>query len=255
MCGAGERLLRRLAVAVLVFERQVVGQFLMDADRGCSQRFVGVDHNRQILVFDFDALGRVLREMLGLGHHHSHRLADKAHPAVRQSGPERNPHRAAADAFEERQHRRGLPVNRDDVGAGDDVQHALRLARLCRIDPHDFRMRAVGAEEVRSDLSVEVVIGGVAAAAGDQPEVFPPAPELMLCQFRIPNGRSKRSTRIAAISSCHPGESGNPATTGAYWAPRSAFAKASADRGFTRRSLVRKRVAGTTPNAWRYPIR
>ena len=189
----GECLLGAGAVAVFVFEAQVVGHLVVDAWRRCLQRLVRIDHDRQILVFDLDLLGGVLREVLGLRDDNGHRLADEAHAPVRQARTKRNAHRAAADTLEERENRRRLPAGRNDVGAGDDVEHALRLARLGGVDPHDLPMRAVGAQEVRRDLSVEMMIGGVAAAAGDQPLVLPAAPELMLCQFRIPNWFVMRS--------------------------------------------------------------
>jgi hypothetical protein len=48
-------------------------------------------------------------------------------------------------------------------------------------------VRAIGTQEMRRDLSMEMMIGGVTALAGDKPLIFPAAPELMLCQFRIPN--------------------------------------------------------------------
>jgi hypothetical protein len=49
-------------------------------------------------------------------------------------------------------------------------------------------MRAVSAQEMRRDLSVKMMIGGVTALAGDEPLVLAAAPELMLGQFQIPNG-------------------------------------------------------------------
>ena len=189
----GERLLGAGAVAVFVFEAQVVGHLVVDARRRCLQRFARIDDDRQILVFDLDLLGGVLREVLGLRDDNGHRLADESHAPVRQARTKRNAHRAAADALEERENRRRLPARRNDVGAGDDVEHALALARLGGVDPHDLPMCAVGAQEVRRDLSVKMMIGGVAALAGDQPLVLPAAPELMLCQFRIPKSPMMRN--------------------------------------------------------------
>ncbi len=200
----GKRLLRAGAVAVLVLEAQVVGHLLVHAGRRRLQRLARIHHDWQVLVFDLDGLGRILREVLGLRDDDRHRLADEAHALVRQGRTERDPHRAAADALEERQHRRGLPAGRDDVGAGDDVQHALALARLRGVDSHDPGVRAVGAQEMRRDLSVEMMIGGVTALAGDEPLIFPAAPELMLCQFRIPNWFSDEDGRIATIQPSSP---------------------------------------------------
>ena len=79
------------------------------------------------------------------------------------------------------------------------------LLRASRgVDPHDPGVRAVGAQEMRRDLSVEMMIGGVTALAGDEPLIFPAAPELMLCQFRIPNWFSDEDGRIATIQPSSP---------------------------------------------------
>ena len=197
--GLGERLLDRILAAVLVFEAEVVRHVVVDARRAGFQRGGGIDHHRQVLVFDDDLFRGVLREVLGLRDHHDDRLADEAHLAVREARPERHAHRTAADALEERQHRRRLPAGRDDVLAGHDVEHALGLARLGGVDAHDPGVRPVGAQEMRRRLAVQMVIVGVAALAGDQPLVLPAALELMLSQCRIP-GSVMGWRRIAAIA-------------------------------------------------------
>ena len=164
----------------------------------------------------------------------SHRLADEAHAFMGQPRTERNAHRAAADALEEGQDRRRLPPGRDDVCAGDDVKHTLALARLGDVDLYDLGVRAVGAQKVRGDLPVQIMIVGVTALTGNEPLVFPAAPELMLCQCRIPNWFSDEDGRIATIQPsspsfrgpiarrrrsllCRPREGGDPSRNNFDW--------------------------------------
>ena len=185
MRGAGKSLLGALPVAVFVIQRQVVGQFVVDAGGARSDALRRLDDDRQILVFDLDEFGGILGEMLGLRDDQRHRLTHETNAVVREASPERHAKRAAADAFEERQHRRRLPPGRDHVGAGHDVQDTRLLSRRRDIDLHDPGVRPVGAQEVRRGLTVDVVVGRVPPAAGHQPEVFTTPFELMFGQSRI----------------------------------------------------------------------
>ena len=173
-------------IAVFIVERQIVGQLLVQADGAVSDRLAGLDHDRQVLVFDLDELGRVLRQGLGLRDHQRHGLADEADAAVRQRGAKRDAQRAAADPLEERHRRRALPAGGDGIVGRHDIEDAGQLARLVGVDPQDFRMRAIGAQEMPRDLALDVVIGGVSTPACDQSDVFPTAPELILWQMRFP---------------------------------------------------------------------
>ena len=87
--------------------------------------------------------------------------------------------RAAADTLEKRHRGGALPAGRDNVGPGHDVEDAGQPARVLGVDPEDAGMRAVGTEEMGRDLAVDVIVGRVSALAGEQTEVFAPAPELM----------------------------------------------------------------------------
>ena len=144
---------------------------------------LAVTDDRQVLVFDRDQLGRVLRDGFGLGDDQRDRLADEAHPLDAQarcgtapaaSEPPTPLKNAIAGAPFHPVATRSAPVRMSST--------PRQLLRCLDVDPHDLGMRAVGAEEMAGDLAVEMVIGGVAAPAGDQPKVFPAAPELMLRQ-------------------------------------------------------------------------
>ena len=186
MRGLGKSFFGAPPIAVFIVERQVVGQFVVQADGAVRDGLADLDHHRQVLVCDLDELGRVLRQGLGLRDHQSHGFADKPDAAVRQRGAKRDAQRAAADPFEERHRRRALPAGGDGILGGHDGEDAGQLARLFGVDAQDFRVRAIGAQEVPGDLPLDVVIGCVSTPACDQSGVFPTTPELILWQMRFP---------------------------------------------------------------------
>ena len=77
-------------VAVLVVERQIVGQFVMHTDGAVGDGIAGRDQRRQVFVVDLDQLGGVLGDVLRLRDDQRHRLTDKADALMREPGPERN---------------------------------------------------------------------------------------------------------------------------------------------------------------------
>ena len=118
--------------------------------------------------------------MLGLRDDQHDRLADEADAVVREPG--RNGTRTELPP---------TPLKNDSTGG---VFHPVAtrsapvtisstpgsFARRRRVDPHDLGMRPVGAQKVRRGLPIECVIGGVAAPAGDEPQVLPAPSELMV---------------------------------------------------------------------------
>ena len=180
--GLRKSRLGAVAVAVLVVERQIVRQFLMQSDGAVRDGGARIDENRQILIFDRDEFGRVLRDILRLRDHQHHRLADEPHAPNRKTGAERNAKRAAADTFEEGGRRGALPSGGNEILAGQDIEDAGQFPRLFDVDLHDLGVRPVGAEEMARDLSAEFVVGCITALARDQSKVFPAAPELMFGQ-------------------------------------------------------------------------
>ena len=73
-----------LAIAVLVFERQIAGHLVVNAHRARGAGIGGFDQHRQVLVVHLDQFGGILRHVLGLGDDHRDRLADEADAFVRQ---------------------------------------------------------------------------------------------------------------------------------------------------------------------------
>ena len=167
-------------IAVFIVERQVVGHVLVQRDGAVSDSLAGLDHDRQVFVFDLDELGRVLGEGVRLRDNQSDGLADKTDAAMRQRGAKRDAQRAAADPFEEGCRGRSLPARGDGIGCGHDVQDAGQSACRLGVDPQDFCVRTIGAQEMTRNLAADVVIGCVSTPACDQSDVFPTALELML---------------------------------------------------------------------------
>jgi hypothetical protein len=171
-------------IAVFIVQCQVVRQFLVQADGAVRDRLAGLDHDRQVFVFDPDELGRVLRQRLRESDHERHGFADKTDTAMRQPSAKRDAQRAAADPFEEGRRRRSLPARGDGVGRRHHIQDTGQLARLVGVDAQDFCMRAIGAQEMPTNLAADVVIGCVATPARDQSKVFATAPELIFRQMQ-----------------------------------------------------------------------
>ena len=147
----------------------------MQGDRLIGSRIGRFDDDRQVFVFDLDQLGGVLRLIFRLGDDQSHRLADEANAFMRQRRPERIAQRAAADALEESHCRRALPPGCDDIGAGEDTENAVSLARGFGIDPDDLGVGPIRPQEICKRLSSDVVIGRVLSTPGQQPVILPAA--------------------------------------------------------------------------------
>ena len=82
----GKSRLGGLPVAVLVVERQIVGQFVMHTDGAFGDGIARRDQRRQIFVFDRDELGGVLSDVFRLRDDQRHRLADIADALMREPG-------------------------------------------------------------------------------------------------------------------------------------------------------------------------
>jgi len=188
----GKPRLRARPIAIFIVERQVVRQVLVQANGTVSHRLVGLDHDRQVFVFNLDELGRVLRQGLRLRDHQRHGLANEADAVTRQRAAKRDAERAATDPPEERRRRRALPTRGNGIVSRHDIQDAGQRACLVGVDPQDFRMRAIGAHEVPRNLAADIVIGCVSTPACDQSNVFATAPELILRQARFPMRSWKR---------------------------------------------------------------
>ncbi len=177
--GLGERRVHGLLAAGLVVEGQVAGRFLVQLRRAGRERLLGRDHVRQVAVLDLHQLGRVLRRLRRLRHHHRQRVADVAHLARRQHRPGRLDDVIAAAPGEIHDHEILGVAGGDRVGAGVDALHARVRRGFRGVDRNDLCVRAVRAHERGVEAPGQVPVGGVLAGAGDQPRVLDPAAEMV----------------------------------------------------------------------------
>ena len=136
------------------------------------------DHGRQHLVLDDDPGGGILGQVTVLGDHHDDRLADVVDHAVGQRVPgPRGVQRRVRD-----QHRQRLGGRALQVLVGVDRHHALDVQRLGDVDVADPGVRVRRPDERRLESAgADADVVGVAAVAGDQPQVLDPADGLRRC--------------------------------------------------------------------------
>ena len=79
MRGAGERRVDLGGVAIVIVERDVVGDVVVELRRAGLGRFLGIGHRRQRIDIEFDGFGGVARLRQRLGDHEGHGIADIAH--------------------------------------------------------------------------------------------------------------------------------------------------------------------------------
>ena len=130
----------------------------------------GVDDRRQLLVFDGDQLGGVLRRERRFGDDHGDRLADMHHPLARERRPNRHDQFLAGTADDRR-----LAADTADalhIVSGEHADHAGRRPRRLGIDARDAGEGVRRAHEMGKNLVRQRHIGDVAAAPADQSVVF-----------------------------------------------------------------------------------
>ena len=175
MRGVGERRLDRRERTVLVFHGEVARHVRVQYRRAGRERCLRVDHSRQIAIVDHNALGAVLGRGLVLRDNKGHRLAHEAHALVRQCMAMRQLEGAPALALHEHDRRRCLEGGLDDVGTGQNSEHARHRQRRAGVDRNDFGMGVVAAQEPTMRLPFEVPVGGVFALPRYESKILAPA--------------------------------------------------------------------------------
>ena len=180
MRGARERRFRRLRVAELRIDEDVVFDFVPERRRAGPHRVFRMQHEWQFLVAHLHRFGGIRRLRLGFRHHHGDRLADMARSVRGQQQMRADENRAAARRGElhvefglrHRIVRNGLEIVGYAIGAGEHPKHARHRVGPRRIDGDDARMRIGRAHHHRISLPVEREVVGKAALAGDEPRVL-----------------------------------------------------------------------------------
>ena len=140
--------------------------FRPDAGRVIRQRFLGFEHERQFLVYDFDQVQRRLGDITVGGRNRRDRIAHATHRIVEDIAPvngrvldrvvvlppSRNTSRAPDDGA-------GL--------VGDHVEHAGQGQSRGNVDGGNARMRMRAAQHPRVDHAGQFDVPGVLRRAGD----------------------------------------------------------------------------------------
>ena len=172
----------------LVLDRQAVvaGRLLVQLRRIGLAGVLGVDHDRQRVVVDDDAVGGVTGQGGRIGDHDCNQLADHPHLAVGQDRP------LGLLGVAERVRGAGNACFEPQRVVGEDVDHAGHRCGRRGVDAADHGVRVRRAQEGRVGHVGQLDVVDVPALAGDQRRVF-------LAQDRcadagVAGGGSHRST-------------------------------------------------------------
>ena len=184
MCGTREGGSDLLAVAVVKIEADVPGSVSVQQRRIRRRGGACGRHRRQRIDINENQLGRVLRLLDRLRHHHGDRLADIADPIGRERSLRRTRCRRAI-AMLARGGRHVLDASRVQIRCRDDHVHAGHLTRSVSIDRAQFAMRHPAAYHDAVELAGAVQIVGIAAFAAQQHRVFLPRDRLADGKFLV----------------------------------------------------------------------
>ena len=167
-----ESLFDGLPVARFVVEGEIARHFLVELRRTGIQCLFGRNHGRQIPVFDFDQLGRVLRRRNAVGNDHRHRVAHVADPVDSERWTPRFLDLLAVTPGRVQHHQELVVAGAQRVFSGIDELHPRMLRGFCDVDGHDLGMRPVRAQEMRIELAGEAPVGGVLAGPRNEAEIL-----------------------------------------------------------------------------------
>ena len=157
----------RIAVAALGVIDEISRRFWPERRRAGRQGRDAVDHRIERLVIDLDGLGRGARDVLAVGHHEGHRIADMADAAVGQRRPRRHDHRLHRGQARHV----AQPLGRE-VGVGVDGMHAGKRRRRRNVDALDQRMGMRRAQHVAVQAICNRYVGDVATLPDEKSAVL-----------------------------------------------------------------------------------
>ncbi len=168
MGGPPERLRHQRAVAIVIVERDIVGDVIVEKRRARPHRLLRIGDGGEGIDIDLDRLGGILGLQQGLRHHAGDRIADEAHLVGRQRRPRWLVHGRAV-AVVERHDALECPVaGGGEIGPRIDAEHARHRPRGCRVDRANEPMGVAAAHHHRMGLTGDADIVGKAALAADQ---------------------------------------------------------------------------------------
>ena len=172
MGGGGERRLDLVAVAVVIIQRDIVGDMVIELRRAGFCGFSGVGHGGQRLDVEFHGLCGIARLRQGFGDHEGQGVADKAHLVGRQRGAVALQQRRAVPALQGQAAGEGIVAGRFQVLAGPDAEHARHRLGGGGINALDDPVGMAGAHHPAIGLAGQGEIVGVFAFAAHQRVVF-----------------------------------------------------------------------------------
>ena len=168
----GERRVDLGAVAIVIIERNVVRDVIVEQRRAGLGGFRGIGHGGQRLDVEFDGLRRIARLRQRFRDHKGDGIADKAHLVGRQRRTVGLQQRRAVPALQGQAAGEGAVTGRFKVLAGPDAEHARHRLGGGRADPLDDPVGMAGAHHPAIGLAGQGEIVGVFALATHQRVVF-----------------------------------------------------------------------------------
>ncbi len=182
---ARERGVGRGLVAADEIEHQIAGRARMELRSARGHGLRGRGHRGQFLVLDDQGFGGVLRLRRGFRHDQGDRLAHVADHFMGEGQALREALIGAVLPLEGRRGGDRLQASLHQLAAGDDRDHAAAFQSSFFFNGSNFRVRAIGADEVPIRLPREIPVGDIASPTGEHAVIFQSA----LQHARILNAR------------------------------------------------------------------
>ena len=193
MGGAGEGGLDLGGVAIVIIQRHVVGDVIVELRRAGFCRFGGIGDGRQWIDVDHHGFAGIARLRQGLGDHEGHGIADIAHLVAHQRGAVGLLQRRAVAIFQRQAAGEGAVTGGREIGSGPDPEHARHRLGGRGVDAADDAVGVAGAHDPGIGLARQIEIVGVFALAAHQRVVFLAADRLPDAEFLQCNSVFQRS--------------------------------------------------------------
>jgi hypothetical protein len=186
MRGAGERCFDFGGVAVVIVQRDIVGDMIVKLRRAWPGRFLGIGNRRQRIDIDHHCFGGIARLRQRLGHREGHGIADIAHLVGHQRGAVGLQQRRAIAVLERKSADKGTIIGRGQICSGPHPEHSRHRPCGCGVDTADDPVRVGRSHNPCIGLAGQVEIVGVLALAAHEGVIFLaadwlPKPEFLQC--------------------------------------------------------------------------
>jgi hypothetical protein len=182
----GDRGIGRRHVSQMPVVAQIAGRLLRPHLRRTGfQRLVGIDDGRFDCVVEIDVLGRVAGLSQTLANDDRDRIADMAHPSLREHRVRRLLHRRAVLRIHEPAAWQAPDARGFEILAGEDRDHPGGRSRGARIDAVDPRIGVRAAQNKGVELTRPVDVVGIGSLSGQEPIILAPPDRLPDCRHLL----------------------------------------------------------------------